>query len=98
MTQSPTQRAYTASSGLTGSLAPASSDRLLFWLGDTTPAASGYDGHFLFRSGTVSFWTTEQNSSFINENNLPLLKPLRATLLRSKIGLPTHTQPNPWTP
>ena len=68
---------------------------LLFWLGDTTPAASGYDGHFLFRSGTVSFWTTEQNSSFINENELPLLKPLRATLLRSKSGLPTHTQPNP---
>lgn len=98
MEQTPLQRNYTHASGFSGSSSSATSDRLLFWSGDSTAGVSGYDGHFLLRTGPLNHWTTEKNSSLINQNNTVLFQPLRAVLIRSRNGLSNHVQPNPWTP
>lgn len=96
--QTPLQRLFTHAAGFTGSNSSPNSDRLLFWSGDSAPGQSGYDGHFLLRVGSLNYWTTEKNSSLVNQNNLPLFQPLRAAMIRSKNGLTGHVQGNPWTP
>jgi hypothetical protein len=98
MEQTPLQRNYTHTAGFSGSNSSATADRLLFWSGDSTVGLSGYDGHFLLRTGPLNHWTTEKNSSLINQNNVQLFQPLRSVLIRSRVGLSNHVQANPWTP
>lgn len=98
MEMTPALADMTSVQGFTGSNTSPNSDRLLFWNGDTTPAATGYDGHFLLVAGPFNHWTTEKDASLINENNFTLFQPLRGVIIRSKIGLASYIQPMPWTP
>lgn len=98
MELSPVQAGMTTARGFTGSNTAANSDRLLFWNGDATSAATGFNGHFLLVAGPFNFWTTEKDASLIDENHFPLFSPLRGFIIRSKNGHPTYVQPCPWTP
>lgn len=96
--QSPAQRAVSTANGFTGGSSSARADRLLFWNGDQTAGAAGYDGYFLLHTGPYNHWTTEQNATLANSNDTPLFQPLRAVLTRSQNGHPTYVQPPAWTP
>ena len=98
MELSPIQSNMTTAQGFTGGNASANADRILFWNGDTTEAANGYDANFLLVVGSFNHWTTESNASLINKNDLPLFQPLRSAIIRSRNGLPTYRIPCPWTP
>jgi len=98
MPLSPALAGMTTAQGFSGSNTSANADRLLFWNGDTTPASTSYDGHFLLVAGSFNFWTSEKDASLINENHLFLFHPLRSVIIRSKNGLSSYLQPLPWTP
>jgi hypothetical protein len=95
--QSPSQRGMTVAAGFTGTANPATSDRILFWNGDTTPGAESYQSHFLLNAGARQQWTPQSDASLLNENNLLLFDDLRSALLRAS-GNVNWVMPLGWTP
>ena len=93
--QSPGSRSMSTATGFTASTAPASADRVRFWLGDTTPGATAYDNYFYF-SGTVPQWRHEGGA--VDASAAQLFMPFHATFILSINGNQDWTLPRPFTP
>jgi nicotinate-nucleotide pyrophosphorylase len=98
MQQTPVQRALTVANGFSGTANPATSDRLLFWNGDTTPGSQAYQSHFLLNAGARQQWSPQADASLLDENHLFLFPALRSAILRATGPVPGWLMPLSWTP
>lgn len=98
MDQSPAMRGMTTAAGFSGSNDPLHADQLLFWKGYFSNQAMAYFNHFLVSSGALQQWTTLDEASLPNENQVLLFKNTAGCIYKMRNGLPGHVMPLPWNP
>jgi hypothetical protein len=96
--QSVTTRNMTVATGFFSNRSPTLADKVLFWNGDTTPGATGYNATTYVRVSTLPRWVRENDATLTSQANATIFKSLRASFARVQTAKPAHLLPLPWTP
>lgn len=94
--------ALLSSDGFVGTNAPATSDRVSVWRGDSIGGATGWIGgnYWLFAPGGSSpaWWALEGDGSLTNRTSTVSFPRERCLLIRSTTNKPARAVPLPWVP
>jgi hypothetical protein len=90
----------------TASNDPLNADQLMFWLGDTAPAAEGYDTYFRVNLGIAAYdhWAYQGDSFLTNNETVEIFERGRGAFHDMMVGHDRGVQaevwlwPSPWDP
>ncbi len=96
---SPAELDMTLEAGFTGAANVGLADQVLCWRADSVVGGQSYDSYFLLRAGSsYRQWVAQGDARLLNQNGVRFIRTHRALFIRSRAGLPSWVQPQPWTP